>query len=169
MALPGAVFTARFKAFRVRDACLVSLSPLTMALPSLHSVLLSCSHSAAGTNRALLCKSTADGLQVTQLNVEHTTENEDELFRLSQLGERGQWREGDSWGSPLLSLGAHVERRVKWVGCGLGLGTSLPGVESQFCGLLVGDVWNLLRFSVPRFPRLRNEVTVTLASGCGED
>lgn len=40
-----------------------------------------------GTNRALLCKSTVDGLQVTQLNVDHTTENEDELFRLSQLGE----------------------------------------------------------------------------------
>lgn len=28
-----------------------------------------------------------DGLQVTQLNVDHTTENEDELFRFSQLGE----------------------------------------------------------------------------------
>lgn len=42
---------------------------------------------AAGTNRALLCKSTVDGLQVTQLNVDHTTENEDELFRFSQLGE----------------------------------------------------------------------------------
>lgn len=41
----------------------------------------------AGTNRALLCKSTVDGLQVTQLNVDHTTENEDELFRFSQLGE----------------------------------------------------------------------------------
>ncbi|XP_037369429.1 TGF-beta-activated kinase 1 and MAP3K7-binding protein 1 isoform X2 [Talpa occidentalis] len=39
-----------------------------------------------GTNRALLCKSTVDGLQVTQLNVDHTSENEDELFRLSQLG-----------------------------------------------------------------------------------
>ncbi|XP_020838298.1 TGF-beta-activated kinase 1 and MAP3K7-binding protein 1 isoform X2 [Phascolarctos cinereus] len=39
-----------------------------------------------GTNRALLCKATGDGLQVTQLNSEHTTENEDELFRLSQLG-----------------------------------------------------------------------------------
>lgn len=41
----------------------------------------------AGTNRALLCKSTVDGLQVTQLNMDHTTENEDELFRFSQLGE----------------------------------------------------------------------------------
>ncbi|KAF6122021.1 TGF-beta activated kinase 1 (MAP3K7) binding protein 1 [Phyllostomus discolor] len=39
-----------------------------------------------GTNRALLCKSTVDGLQVTQLNMDHTPENEDELFRLSQLG-----------------------------------------------------------------------------------
>ncbi|OCT83111.1 TGF-beta-activated kinase 1 and MAP3K7-binding protein 1 [Xenopus laevis] len=39
-----------------------------------------------GTNRALLCKSTEDGLQVTQLNADHTTENEDEIFRLSQLG-----------------------------------------------------------------------------------
>ncbi|XP_072512287.1 TGF-beta-activated kinase 1 and MAP3K7-binding protein 1 [Notamacropus eugenii] len=39
-----------------------------------------------GTNRALLCKATGDGLQVTQLNADHTTENEDELFRLSQLG-----------------------------------------------------------------------------------
>lgn len=39
-----------------------------------------------GTNRALLCKSTVDGLQVTQLNVAHTVENEDELFRLSELG-----------------------------------------------------------------------------------
>lgn len=47
-------------------------------------------NSAAGTNRALLCKSTGDGLQVTQLNVDHTTENEDELFRLSQLGELGR-------------------------------------------------------------------------------
>lgn len=27
---------------------------------------------------------------MTQLNVDHTTENEDELFRLSQLGE-GMW------------------------------------------------------------------------------
>ncbi|XP_057172320.1 TGF-beta-activated kinase 1 and MAP3K7-binding protein 1 isoform X5 [Ursus arctos] len=50
------------------------------------STWLSCSNSPAGTNRALLCKSTVDGLQVTQLNVDHTTENEDELFRLSQLG-----------------------------------------------------------------------------------
>lgn len=59
---------------------------------------LSCSNSPAGTNRALLCKSTVDGLQVTQLNVDHTTENEDELFRLSQLGESG-------WGqSPWLAL-----------------------------------------------------------------
>uniref|UniRef100_A0A8C5WFL5 TGF-beta activated kinase 1 (MAP3K7) binding protein 1 n=1 Tax=Leptobrachium leishanense TaxID=445787 RepID=A0A8C5WFL5_9ANUR len=39
-----------------------------------------------GTNRALLCKSTVDGLQVTQLNADHMTENEDEIFRLSQLG-----------------------------------------------------------------------------------
>ncbi|XP_075039016.1 TGF-beta-activated kinase 1 and MAP3K7-binding protein 1-like [Mixophyes fleayi] len=39
-----------------------------------------------GTNRALLCKSTVDGLQVTQLNADHTAENEDEIFRLSQLG-----------------------------------------------------------------------------------
>nr|XP_020665801.1 TGF-beta-activated kinase 1 and MAP3K7-binding protein 1 isoform X3 [Pogona vitticeps] len=39
-----------------------------------------------GTNRALLCKSTVDGLQVTQLNNDHTAENEDELFRFSQLG-----------------------------------------------------------------------------------
>lgn len=40
-----------------------------------------------GTSRALLCKSTADGqLQVTQVSVDHTTDNEDELFRLSQLG-----------------------------------------------------------------------------------
>ncbi|XP_042200942.1 TGF-beta-activated kinase 1 and MAP3K7-binding protein 1 [Callorhinchus milii] len=40
-----------------------------------------------GTNRALLCKSTTDGqLQVTQISVDHTTDNEDELFRLSQLG-----------------------------------------------------------------------------------
>ncbi|XP_043927584.1 TGF-beta-activated kinase 1 and MAP3K7-binding protein 1 [Protopterus annectens] len=39
-----------------------------------------------GTNRALLCKSTVDGLQVTQLSIDHTTDNEDELFRLSQLG-----------------------------------------------------------------------------------
>lgn len=27
---------------------------------------------------------------MTQLNVDHTTENEDELFRLSQLGEWGR-------------------------------------------------------------------------------
>uniref|UniRef100_G3WNZ9 TGF-beta-activated kinase 1 and MAP3K7-binding protein 1 n=1 Tax=Sarcophilus harrisii TaxID=9305 RepID=G3WNZ9_SARHA len=39
-----------------------------------------------GTNRALLCKATGDGLQVTQLSSDHTPENEDELFRLSQLG-----------------------------------------------------------------------------------
>lgn len=69
--------------------------------------LLSCSHAAAGTNRALLCKSTVDGLQVTQLNMDHTTENEDELFRLSQLGERGEddagrgaWGGVDPTGSP---------------------------------------------------------------------
>lgn len=30
---------------------------------------------------------------MTQLNVDHTTENEDELFRLSQLGEWG----GGAW------------------------------------------------------------------------
>lgn len=69
--------------------------------------LLTCSHSAAGTNRALLCKSTVDGLQVTQLNVDHTTENEDELFRLSQLGEWGHGPRvsvgGQPRGSPLPS------------------------------------------------------------------
>lgn len=90
---------------------------------------------AAGTNRALLCKSTVDGLQVTQLNVDHTTENEDELFRLSQLGERGQWR----------ARGARP--RWPWRGVcevrGLcsGLGTSLPGAELQLCGFPAGDVW----------------------------
>lgn len=47
-----------------------------------------------GTNRALLCKSTVDGLQVTQLNMDHTTENEDELFRLSQLGAWRGWAKG---------------------------------------------------------------------------
>lgn len=57
-------------------ACCLSILPLCIM----------CSMS-AGTNRALLCKSTVDGLQVTQLNMDHTTENEDELFRLSQLGE----------------------------------------------------------------------------------
>ncbi|XP_073182880.1 TGF-beta-activated kinase 1 and MAP3K7-binding protein 1 isoform X2 [Lepidochelys kempii] len=52
------------------------------------NVVTRSSHAAptTGTNRALLCKSTVDGLQVTQLNVDHTTENEDELFRFSQLG-----------------------------------------------------------------------------------
>lgn len=90
--------------------------------------LLSCSHAAAGTNRALLCKSTVDGLQVTQLNMDHTTENEDELFRLSQLGERG----GDNAGRggeggvstplarPLPSAGGRGEGGMEWMGCDLG-------------------------------------------------
>ncbi|XP_028670956.1 TGF-beta-activated kinase 1 and MAP3K7-binding protein 1 isoform X1 [Erpetoichthys calabaricus] len=40
-----------------------------------------------GTNRALLCKSSSDGQnQVIQIGMGHTTENEDELFRLAQLG-----------------------------------------------------------------------------------
>ncbi|XP_060044978.1 TGF-beta-activated kinase 1 and MAP3K7-binding protein 1 isoform X2 [Erinaceus europaeus] len=37
-------------------------------------------------NNKLYVANVVDGLQVTQLNVDHTTENEDELFRLSQLG-----------------------------------------------------------------------------------
>ncbi|KAL4658100.1 TGF-beta-activated kinase 1 and MAP3K7-binding protein 1 isoform X1 [Arapaima gigas] len=40
-----------------------------------------------GTNRALLCKSSSDGQnQVIQIGQAHTTENEDEIQRLSQLG-----------------------------------------------------------------------------------
>ncbi|XP_018598501.1 TGF-beta-activated kinase 1 and MAP3K7-binding protein 1 isoform X2 [Scleropages formosus] len=40
-----------------------------------------------GTNRALLCKSSIDGQnQVIQIGQAHTTENEDEIQRLSQLG-----------------------------------------------------------------------------------
>lgn len=43
----------------------------------------------AGTNRALLCKSSVDGQnQVLQIGRPHTTENEDELQRLAALGER---------------------------------------------------------------------------------
>lgn len=42
----------------------------------------------AGTNRALLCKASADGQnQVLQIGRPHTTENEDELQRLAALGE----------------------------------------------------------------------------------
>lgn len=44
---------------------------------------------------------------MTQLNVDHTTENEDELFRLSQLGAWGRGRRpvlgGQPRGSPLPS------------------------------------------------------------------
>lgn len=81
--------------------CLPFLSFLNVSRSSLCSQpLLSCSNSSAGTNRALLCKSTGDGLQVTQLNVDHTTENEDELFRLSQLGEWG----GGAWWPTLCLL-----------------------------------------------------------------
>uniref|UniRef100_G3U9I2 TGF-beta-activated kinase 1 and MAP3K7-binding protein 1 n=1 Tax=Loxodonta africana TaxID=9785 RepID=G3U9I2_LOXAF len=72
---------------RLRTLEKENISTLSMCPVSPYTrSLLSCSNSATGTNRALLCKSTADGLQVTQLNVAHTTENEDELFRLSQLG-----------------------------------------------------------------------------------
>ncbi|KAG7460108.1 hypothetical protein MATL_G00217660 [Megalops atlanticus] len=40
-----------------------------------------------GTNRALLCKSSSDGQnQVIQIGRAHTTDNEDELLRLAQLG-----------------------------------------------------------------------------------
>ncbi|XP_076147688.1 TGF-beta-activated kinase 1 and MAP3K7-binding protein 1 [Alosa pseudoharengus] len=40
-----------------------------------------------GTNRALLCKATSDGQnQVIQIGRAHTTDNEDELTRLAQLG-----------------------------------------------------------------------------------
>ncbi|XP_073809575.1 TGF-beta-activated kinase 1 and MAP3K7-binding protein 1 isoform X2 [Danio rerio] len=40
-----------------------------------------------GTNRALLCKTTSDGQnQVIQIGRAHTTDNEDELTRLAQLG-----------------------------------------------------------------------------------
>jgi hypothetical protein len=74
--------------------CLHSLLSLTWVSLLPLCCLLTCSHYATGTNRALLCKSTVDGLQVTQLNVDHTTENEDELFRLSQLGEQGVQAKG---------------------------------------------------------------------------
>ncbi|KAJ8386113.1 hypothetical protein AAFF_G00177070 [Aldrovandia affinis] len=40
-----------------------------------------------GTNRALLCKSSSDGQnQVIQIGRAHTTDNEDEILRLAQLG-----------------------------------------------------------------------------------
>ncbi|XP_039512525.1 TGF-beta-activated kinase 1 and MAP3K7-binding protein 1 isoform X2 [Pimephales promelas] len=40
-----------------------------------------------GTNRALLCKTTSDGQnQVIQIGQAHTTDNDDELTRLAQLG-----------------------------------------------------------------------------------
>uniref|UniRef100_A0A3B3S349 TGF-beta-activated kinase 1 and MAP3K7-binding protein 1 n=1 Tax=Paramormyrops kingsleyae TaxID=1676925 RepID=A0A3B3S349_9TELE len=40
-----------------------------------------------GTNRALLCRSSSDGQnQVMEIGRAHTTDNEDELLRLSQLG-----------------------------------------------------------------------------------
>ncbi|KAI1884509.1 hypothetical protein AGOR_G00227110 [Albula goreensis] len=40
-----------------------------------------------GTNRALLCKSSSDGQnQVIQIGRAHTTDNEDEIMRLAQLG-----------------------------------------------------------------------------------
>lgn len=126
----------------------LSLCSTCPVLPCTQS-LLSCSNSPAGTNRALLCKSTVDGLQVTQLNVDHTTENEDELFRLSQLGT-------SEWGRPpqltLFSSGSRVGRGMKCSGCDLGLGTSLPGVGSQLCPLLAGDVQNFRRFLCLSFP-----------------
>lgn len=50
-----------------------------------------------------------------------------------------------------------------------GLRLEPAGVESQLCSLLVGDVWNLLKFSVPQFPHLWNEIIVTPTLGCGED
>lgn len=73
-------------------------------LPLSPGSLLSCRNFATGTNRALLCKSTVDGLQVTQLNMDHTTENEDELFRLSQLGEQREPCQGVSGSGDLAPL-----------------------------------------------------------------
>lgn len=108
------------------------LSLQIMAFSSCAQSLLSCSNSAAGTNRALLCKSTVDGLQVTQLNVDHTTENEDELFRLSQLGDWGtRARVSGGRGPPWLTLSLLpvMYKGMKWMGCDSGLGTSLPGLS----------------------------------------
>ncbi|KAA0713473.1 TGF-beta-activated kinase 1 and MAP3K7-binding protein 1 [Triplophysa tibetana] len=49
--------------------------------------LKSLEHEISGTNRALLCKTTADGQnQVIQIGRPHTTDNDDELSRLTQLG-----------------------------------------------------------------------------------
>ncbi|XP_012590573.1 PREDICTED: TGF-beta-activated kinase 1 and MAP3K7-binding protein 1 [Condylura cristata] len=80
-----------------------------------------------GTNRALLCKSTVDGLQVTQLNVDHTSENEDELFRLSQLGE-----------FPCRGQGAVARARDQPAG--------------RASSATSGGVWTRLGLSVPAFP-----------------
>lgn len=119
-----------------------------------------------GTNRALLCKSTVDGLQVTQLNVDHTTENEDELFRLSQLGESGRGR--PPWLTLSLLPGGRLGRGRKCLGCDLGLGTSLPGVGSQLCPLLAGDVRNFGSLCLS-FPICVMRIVVTPASGPCED
>lgn len=82
---------------------------------------------------------------------------------------QGSLGDGDLHVSPLPSAGGHVERGVKWTGCDFGLGASLPGFGSQLCCLLVGDVWNLLKFSVPQFLHLYNEMMITPTLGCGED
>lgn len=64
--------------------------------------------------------------------MDHTTENEDELFRLSQLGEWGTCAKGSvGEGDPaahLRPLLVVVQRGVKWTGCNFGLGTSPSGL-----------------------------------------
>lgn len=144
----------------------LSFSLLHPSCSSCAQSWLSCSNSPAGTNRALLCKSTVDGLQVTQLNVDHTTENEDELFRLSQLGESGRGR--PPWLTLSLLPGGRLGRGRKCLGCDLGLGTSLPGVGSQLCPLLAGDVRNFGSLCLS-FPICVMRIVVTPASGPCED
>lgn len=50
--------------------------------------MLVCLCGTAGTNRALLCKSSSDGQnQVLQIGRPHSTDNEEELQRMAALGE----------------------------------------------------------------------------------
>lgn len=62
---------------------------------------------------------------------------------------------------PVPSVG-HVEKGMKWTGCDLGLGTSLPGVESQLFHLLVGDFGTYSSFLCLSLPFCVMRIIVTL-------
>ena len=58
--------------------------------------------------------------------------------------------------------GGSVGRRTTWKSCDLGLGTNLPGVESQRCHLLAGDLGSYSSFLCLSFLFCVTRIIVTL-------